>query len=302
MSHCWKGYSRTQHMLVSTRGMRWKQVQLVMFTVYVDDSGSSKDQKVAIASALIIPAAKIAHLDSQWAAAKVKHGFSDFHTSEFVARNPYSDFAGWNDSKHRKVFERVRQITKNHGARAISVAVNKSDYEEVMSKDFRLSVGGNHYTWAVHHLMSHLWDWKIKQKQSPPFEFVFDWMESGSWERMEIETTMARIECAVQEWGKAGEFSNYSFRHRKDVPGLESADLIAWTSFQTARLAFYDVPVSDFGSIAGRYFEGILGADGWLKAVTVRRPHLERWVQQVHQPGGLDTFQRIEAKRLAMGK
>lgn len=80
-------------MLVSTRGSRWKEVSLVMFTVYIDDSGTSPDQHVAIATALVMPAARITALDKEWETLTRKEGFSDFHMSICVARNEKSQFA-----------------------------------------------------------------------------------------------------------------------------------------------------------------------------------------------------------------
>ena len=49
---------------------RWKEVQLVMFTVYIDDSGSDPNQPVANATALIVPGRRILALQREWDALK----------------------------------------------------------------------------------------------------------------------------------------------------------------------------------------------------------------------------------------
>ena len=48
---------------MSAYGGKWKEVTPVVFTVYVDDSGTSPDQKLAVASALIVPAIRIPRIE-----------------------------------------------------------------------------------------------------------------------------------------------------------------------------------------------------------------------------------------------
>jgi hypothetical protein len=122
-----RAMSRAECMLVSARGLNWKTVFLVMFTVYVDDSGTDPNQKLAVATALIIPAKQIPAMEIEWSNLKTKEHFSRFHMAEFVARNPKSEFANWDDKKHQRVFDRVRQITNKYGVRGFSFTVNKRD-------------------------------------------------------------------------------------------------------------------------------------------------------------------------------
>jgi hypothetical protein len=77
-----------------------------MFTFYADDSGTSPDQPVAIATVLIVPNAQIPRLENEWTTLKEKEGFSFFHTSEFVHRNPKSEFADWAKEKQEGVLRR----------------------------------------------------------------------------------------------------------------------------------------------------------------------------------------------------
>lgn len=44
-------YSRTKHLLLSARGARWKEVYVVGFTAFIDDSGTAPSQRVASATA-----------------------------------------------------------------------------------------------------------------------------------------------------------------------------------------------------------------------------------------------------------
>src|ERR1700678_2881378 len=100
-----------------------------MFTFYADDSGTSPDQPVAIATALIVPNAQIPRLENEWTTLKEKEGFSFFHTSEFVHRNPKSEFADWAKEKQEGVLRRVWQISKKYGLIAFLCAVNKKKHK-----------------------------------------------------------------------------------------------------------------------------------------------------------------------------
>ena len=149
-----------------------------MFTAYIDDSGSDPNQHVANATALIIPAQRIIALDREWKALQEKEGFTDFHTSEFVARNPKSEFALWDDDKQNRVFLRVREIIKKYGAQVMSFTVHKADYDGVLPPDLRRYAGKYHYSWAIRHVMTHLAAWRISHRVALPFG-----TSSTTWER-----------------------------------------------------------------------------------------------------------------------
>jgi hypothetical protein len=271
-----------------------------MFTVYVDDSGTSPSQHVAIATGLIVPAKQIIRLDKEWETLQTKEGFSDFHTSEFVARNPKSEFGKWNDDKQRRVFDRVRQVSKKYGLKAGSVAVNKQDYEQVLPESFRNLLGGQHYTWAVSHLLSFL---RIQRVLGIPkcdaYEYVLDWMDQCSEEREEVEAALARAEEIAIEEGNAGEFINYSFRSRKDIPGLQCVDCVSWVAYRFALFSFLKTPLHPFAEIGWNDFGGPRERDGWLGAITLERHNLEKWYRDViSDPANLDKYRRAEQARL----
>jgi hypothetical protein len=291
---------RTHHMLLSVYGARWRKIQLAMLTVYLDDSGTSPSQHVAIATGLIIPAKQILKLQSEWEKLAKKEGFSDFHTSEFVARNQNSEFSGWSVDKQKRVFARIRQVSKKYGARAVSFAINKADYEETMPDAIRSVIGKYHYTWAVHHLLSWLNTWRLENgSRLPPFEFVFDWMEESE-SKAEIIAAMDRAEFVSIEAGRSGEFNNYSFRRRKDIPGLQCVDAVSWICYQFSLFAFRRKPLHEFGEIGWQDFGGNLEQGGWLWAVTIRKEHLQAWVAKVlADPQEMERVRKMEKRRIA---
>jgi hypothetical protein len=158
-----------------------------MFTLYIDDGGTDPKQPVAIATALKIPARQLMPLQREWDTFRKKEGFACFHTAEFMARNPKSEFADWNEAKQERIFKRVRQISKKYGVRALSVAVNKKDYDELMPDEYRPYFGKYHYTWAIRQLVSFVGRW-YEVGAETPFEFVFQWMGSPRDEKPSVVT------------------------------------------------------------------------------------------------------------------
>src|SRR5271156_3263781 len=109
---------RTHHYLVSVLGSRWNKVNLMYFTLFMDDSGSRGRHRIAVAAGLVIPSAQIVSLEKEWNTFKEREGFDDFHASPCNA--PDKQFANWDDAKINRVFSRVRQICKKYGVGAIS--------------------------------------------------------------------------------------------------------------------------------------------------------------------------------------
>jgi len=158
-----------------------------MFTVYIDDSGTDPNQPMAIASALIIPAARVVALDKEWEKLTKKEGFTEFHTSECVWLNEDSEFAKWDAHKQKRVISRVRQIGKKFGVQAMSLAITKADYNELVPDWLRELAGKYHYTWAIRNMLDMLDRWAAEHRVRVPFEYIYAW---GSKSRFFLATRL----------------------------------------------------------------------------------------------------------------
>lgn len=284
-----KMYSRAQHMLVSGRGKWWKEVLLAMFTIYVDDSGTAPEQKIAIASALIVPAKRIVSFDREWDALKKEEGFSCLHTAEFAYLNSHSEFANWGDIKQHRVATRISHLAKKYGMRAFSFAVNKDDYDSVVPIECELRelCGKYHYTWAIRHTLKFVDEWAKINSPQHPLEYVFDWMKKTGKEkekRDEIEAAMSQAEWIAGLQGRPGSFEHYSFRKRCELAPLQCADVLAWTCYQHALLEFRDKAMH---SIAQKFCQDFARYRGktWLTPVTVTRANLQIWKRKQDEDG-----------------
>jgi Protein of unknown function (DUF3800) len=296
-------------MLANRKSLRWNRGCIVPFTVYLDDSGTSPSQYVACATALIVPAGRIFHMEREWENLKQKEGFSDFHTSEFVARNHHSEFATWDQVKLERVFRRVRQITKKYVVQIFSFAVKKDDYEECVPYELRKFAGKYHYSWAMRHVARFAQTWRIDRNIAEPFELLFDWMEPKDEARKEVETVMEQAEEeARSQRGVEDDYTHFGFRRRGTLAALQCADLVAWTNYNFALEKFRNKPVHPFARLAWDDFasmpidasQSIHKVLEWNFAVTLKRNHLQEWAKKEIEDGrSLIRFQEWEARKKA---
>lgn len=269
---------------------------MAAFNVYIDDSGTAPNQKVAIASCIVIPAIKIPALDREWEALKDKENFSDFHTSECIANNPKSYFAKWDDNKKSRVLSRIRQITKKYAVKVVSFAVNKLDYEQLAPPEVKEFTGEHHYAWAAENVLNWIDDWGDKSKVTLPFEYIYDCMDKGA-RKDEIDGLMIRMENFYAENGEAGRYSNYGFRRRQDIPALQCADLLAWTCYQIALNYFNKTPMNTFASESFVDFKNHSNKNHsrqWFLPVTLSRENFKGFCDSAIKGRSLEHFKELK--------
>lgn len=248
-----------------------------MITVFIDDSGTAPDHKVAIAAGLIVESSRIKSMDGEFEALKQEEGFSHFHTSECVAGNKESEFANWDSKNKQRVCARVRQIAMNYGVQACSIAIDRQLYDEVVPVHIRNEGGKFHYTWAVGYLIEMLDHWATRNGLDSPLQYVFDGMGNNKSNpaKKEIEAVMAKAEERRPGYYKG----HYAFGRSKDTPGLQCADILAWSCYQFALSKLTNTPLKEIGvdsflDFDGHWPKGIK----WLLAIVQTREQLENWV------------------------
>jgi Protein of unknown function (DUF3800) len=259
---------RTHHMLVSLWGSRWREVSLIMFTVYFDDSGTAPEHRIAVASALVIPAAQIIPLEREWNTFTQKEVFSKFHAAPMAASNRNEGYGDWDMAKQSRVFERVRQISKKYSigpAGAVSFSINKEQYEEHVPASLRPTLGVYHYTFAIQEVLKTMAVWT----KTRPVTYVFEAMRRTDPRRVELERALERYNI-----------ENFSFGNSKDIPGLQCADQIAWASFQWAYYEYFNRTPHLLAELAIHDYGAHLEKQGWLHAYTIRKPELLKFVEE----------------------
>jgi hypothetical protein len=255
-------------------GAKWRDVSLIMFAVYIDDSGTAPRQRVAICAAVVIPALQILRLEREWETLNRKEGFESFHASACLAGNADEGFGNWDEKKKARVFRRVREISKKYGTKVFSFAVNKPDFDELVPDEYKRHIG-SHYVWAVRNVLSWLSGWKAERKNCPPFEYIFDYSDPRDEARIGIETAMAQSQIvASAKEGRRADYVHYAFRRRQELAGLQCADCLSWTCYQYALFRFHKVPLRETAEECWKDFNSYQGVNEWLYAVTIERDRL----------------------------
>lgn len=269
--------SPTKHFLLTVGGARWKEVWLAMFTVYIDDSGTDPSQSLAIAAGIIVPATNIDPLDRAWSELLDYEFIRGFHSSECAAGQEGTDFENWSWQRKKRVFWKVREITKTFAVKAFSCAINKADYDQFVTGELRDVGGKYHYTWAVRHVVAYLDMWALLNGISIPFEYLFDWMGESKRNsaKREIEIVMSQAESV-----RAGFYEGqYQFKKRRNHPGLQCVDLLAWSCYQFGRSAIFQVPCHPLAWESFWDFDAH-NQKNWLHAVTQKPEDLKIWAEQ----------------------
>lgn len=265
---------------------------LANFVLHLDDSGTRPSHKVAVASALVIPAKQICALEGEWNTFKTKEGFSFFHASPCNAQEKESEFANWSHTKVDRVFARVMQIARKYGVFGISCSIHKKTYDEVVKPDeLRRYFGTYHYSWCVGLVVAFAEKWRQHVCHKEPFEFIFDHMEEKDPARIEIQKQMALCERVSVERGIIGAYTNYSFRLKKNIPGLQCADEIAWTCNRYSINQFEGIDLPERAEKCWTGYGCHLAEEGFVKAFTVGKPQLEKAVAEEMANGRV--FERL---------
>jgi len=171
------------------------------------------------------------------------------------------------------VLLRSQRIIFKYSVRAFSIGIHKQDYNEIVPKDMWLSVSQSHYVWALSSVLGLSYDWA--SSHSIPMEYVFD--NASKEERRDIQEAIDYSEAIYP-----GHFSgHFSFRSRKEVPGLQAADLYAWVNYQAACDTRFGIPIKP--AAEKLWFPFIFRNEKkWCTIQSLNRAGLEMWVNKTY--------------------
>ena len=259
-----------------------------MLSVFIDDSGTDQKQPVVVAAALIVPGHRLNSLHREWERFDAGYKFNgDLHSSVCAARNKEYVFGSWSEIKVRNAFRRARQIMKSHACKAQSLTINKEDFRAEFPEEW-LTIGGNDpFTWCFHFLLQLIRTWNLSQCKVQPIEYFIDWIEPHEAKRKEIERLFAQFESAYP-----GEYKdNYQFRARKNVPGLQCVDHLAWACFGRSKYAFHNIPMLRLAESAFADLQRTPG--GWLDAMAHTREMLAMAIREDQQDQAGEEQRRV---------
>jgi hypothetical protein len=255
-------------------------------TVYVDDSGTEPNQKIAAASFCVSTVDRWQEFLKAWNKIALREGFElkHFHMTEFAACRPCHPcqqclsgnksarehpWQRWSDEKRESVLRRMAKALVKHVEFGVGHSYTKTDYDEhVRNSPARQlangPVGDEYVTFAVQRCGGSLAQWRAATGRRDRLKFVFD--SSSTKEKKEIAEVFfgaandgQQIVNGIEQWFNPEE--GVAYESRKVTHQLLSADMLAWTIATVRARHMY---VSGKLATAGRFAEVL-----WLARIFV---------------------------------
>ena len=220
-------YSAVQHLVESAYLNRSSEVFVAALTIYIDDSGTSPGQDLAVAAGWIAKTPTWGFFEREWDKARniESDKFECMHMANFVGG--WKEFEGWQDLGQKlRVATRLRKIVKKRALKGFGIGVIKKD-------DLKALGFQNHYTYAVRRVLGLIDEWRQELNiQDQPIEYIFDWMDRHDSRREEIESVFDRVEGEPEAFRRYGIVKGgVNFRKKQDISPLQAADMLDWTVY-----------------------------------------------------------------------
>jgi hypothetical protein len=197
-----------------------------MLTVYCDDSGTSPDQRTAVAAGYLASTAQWEHFNPRWNSLLADFGVSRMHRADLESF--VREFTGWNGNRRTEFVQKAHGVIKDHTYIALGTGVIKSDYEDVMPQWVKDLFGGV-YGWCVNECLVSVGKWC--EKLQTPYRERINWVfEAGTAGSGQV-VAMLRNLSEDPTWGPRLRIGNWSFAGKDTLP-LQAADTVAYEIFK----------------------------------------------------------------------
>lgn len=204
-------------------------------TIYIDDSGTSPENAVAVAAGWIAHTDSWVTFQTDWDKARDIDGdkFESMHMAEFVFGRKGTEFEGWSLEKKQRISARLRGIIKKSAAKGFALGVVKKDFDELVPNALRVLGFESHYTYAIRRVLGMIDTWRQKENLTESIQYIFDWMDPGDPRRREIGAVFGPAEGEPEAFRRYGlAKGGFSFRPKNNLAPLQAADMFAWLTYQ----------------------------------------------------------------------
>jgi hypothetical protein len=195
-----------------------------MFTVYCDDSGTDKKNRVATVAGYIGKVGRWEDFNKEW-----QKALNDFHVYQ-MHRSDLENFGGkfkaWNPTRRTKFLQRVQPIIRDHITFPIGCAVIKEDYERIIPPDVKKQFSGV-YGWCARDCLAAMTNWYQRKGYRNAVRWVFEAGTTGHGQVDAMFDELYRNPITRQKYFIKG----WSFEDKSTLP-LQSADVLAYEVFK----------------------------------------------------------------------
>lgn len=198
----------------------------IILTFYCDDSGTSPDQRTAVAAGYLASVEQWQRFIPRWNSLLAEYGVSQLHRVDLESRK--KQFRDWDLERQKEFLIKAHAIIRDHTYIAVGSGVIKADYEEIMPAWAKDLFGGV-YGWCVNECLVRVAEWCEKLRN--PYSENIDWVfERGTVGSGQVMTMLANF-SKDPTWGPRLRLGTWSFLGKDTVP-LQAADMIAYEVFK----------------------------------------------------------------------
>jgi hypothetical protein len=124
-------------------------------TIYIDDSGTSPENAVVVATGWIAHTDSWVDFQADWDKARDLDGdkFDSMHMAEFVFGRKGTEFEGWSLEKKQRISARLRGIIKNTVAEGFALGIVRRAFDELVPNALRVQGFESHCTYAIRRVL-----------------------------------------------------------------------------------------------------------------------------------------------------
>ncbi len=221
----------------------------VMFTVYLDESNTSPNQRMPIVAGYLSSTFKWSRFGEQWEKLlrhhKVpidpKYGIPIAHRNKI--QNLKGIFSNWAESDRDKFLDKAYPIIRRHIRLPIGCAIPRKAFEQIIPKSMQKYLGGI-YGWCVYSCLLGVKTWCEQHKYNKPITYVF---EAGAQGQGHVNQTLSLLYKNTQ-YRKNFRLGGFAFEG-KNLKPLQAADFIAYDLGRYAldvELGRTRLPINDY--------------------------------------------------------
>lgn len=271
---------RLKELMSAFLGVRDRDVYVAAFTIYIDDSGTAPAQSTAVAAGWIAQYSAWKLFNREWD--KVRNvesrKFSIMHMADFVYGK--REFENWDLETKKTVLNKLFPIFHKRIRKGFALGVIKQDFDEIVPPELRARGHKNHYTYAIRRVMGFIHQWRQENHIQGEIQYFFDFMDKHDPRRVEIEKVLTTIGTSEQNLAYYGlRRDGFHFIDKNDIPPLQAADMLAWTTYRAMQHEVGANKVNEIGETAFKNFCMSSRKPHFVEGGYNKREHLIQWVR-----------------------
>lgn len=196
-----------------------------MLTVYLDDSGTSPNQEIAVVAGYLGSVIQWERFNKRWKALLSKYGIARMHRVDL--ENFQGEFKNWTPDRRKEFLKKAHSIIRQCTYVAVGNSVRKADFDEAIPKENFVKKVSGIYGWCAQACIVSIYRWCKRYNYEQPIQFFF---EAGTRGQGQVQSMFEHLygnESYRQKWHIAG----WSF-HDKSLMPLQAADFIAYEYYK----------------------------------------------------------------------